>query len=226
MHAQLTCGGTVHLVGRPSTPHGGMTSAILAVGLPVVRHDCIDDFLSHEAFEPGCIVMEVSLARCGRSEAIDVLSEVGGEMPVVLVADCDDVPTSVQAMRAGAADYLVSPVAPDRLLAALLRAIRIDEVRHRRHAAGRQLLDHYLELDDDEKAILAAVADGRPNKQIAGALSCCERTVKNRRSRIMRKFGASSIVELVRIWRQLQSALNDSPSLRNFDSAVSAARTD
>ena len=101
-------------------------------------------------------------------------------MPVVVVADCDDVSTSVQVMKAGAADYLVSPVGPDRLLAALLRSIRIDEVRHRRHAASRELLDHYLELDDDEKAI----------------------------------------------WRQLQCALNDSPSLRNFDSATPAARTD
>lgn len=226
MHAQLTCRGTVHLVGSPRTPHGGMTSAIRTVGLSVVRHDCIGDFLFHEICEPGCIVMEVSLARCGRSKASDVLSEVGAEMPVVVVADYDDVPTSVQVMKAGAADYLVSPVAPDRLLAALLRAIHIDEVRQRRHATGRELLDRYLELDDDEKAILAAVLDGRPNKQIAGAFSCCERTVKNRRSRIMRELGASSVVELVRIWRQLQCALDDSPSLRNFDSAASAARTD
>lgn len=226
MHAQLTSRGTVHVVGSSGPPHGGMTSAIAAVGLPVVRHDCIDDFLFNELCEPGCIVVEVSLARGGRFDASDLFSEIGAVMPVIVVADYDDVPTSVQIMKAGAVDYLVSPVAADRLLGALLRAIHIDEMRHRRHAAGRELLDLYLKLADDEKTILAAVVDGRLNKQLAGVFSCCERTVKKRRSRMMRKFGATSIVELVRIWRQLQGALNDSPSLRNFDSAAPVAATD
>ena len=108
----------------------------------------------------------------------------------------------------------------------LKRSRRRGARRGRRHAARRELLDQYLELDDGEKAILAGVVEGRPNKQIAGDISCCERTVKDRRSRMMRKFLRQSVVELVRTWRQLQCALNDSPSLRNFDSAAPTAPTD
>ena len=119
-----------------------MTSAIRAVGLPVVRHDCIDDFLFHELCEPGRIVVEVSL-------------------------------------------YALRPFRGER---GTERSRRRGARRGRRHAARRELLDQYLELDDGEKAILAGVVEGRPNKQIAGDISCCERTVKDRRSRMMRKF--------------------------------------
>lgn len=222
MDAQTTSCGTVHVIDSPRMPRGGSSDAILAVGLRLVRHAGIDDFVFHEIAGPGCIVLEGPLARCSCSAAIATLGESGRRMPVVVIADRDDVPASVQAMKAGAVDYLVSPVAPPRLLAALQRAIRMDEAQRRRHAARRELLDHYLQLDADEKAIMSAMLDGKANKWIAAAFACCERTVKTRRSRVMRKFGAHSISDLVRIGRELQ----DAPGLRNFDSAASAARTD
>lgn len=208
MHARGLPSGTVHVISGASAHHIGLTSAIFALGLPVIRHDCIDDFVLFETTdEAGCIVLEVSLAYRDRANLVDVLSDFEGDMPVVVVADCDDVPTSVQAMKAGATDYLVHPVSSERLMWALTRAVCIDQRRRRRDAARRMLLDRYVDLAGDEKWILRAVVDGKMNKQIARELFCSERTVKARRSQVMQKFGARSIVELVRIWKQLEPGL-------------------
>jgi FixJ family two-component response regulator len=209
MNVQTLPSGTVHIIESSRTHPCQLTDLILSMGLPAVCYECIDDFLLRSTTnDPGCVVLEVSLTHSHAATLDTVLGEFEGEMPVVVIADFNDVPTSVRAMKAGAANYLIKPCSSERLLQALIRAIESNKPRRRRYATDRVLRNRYLKLDCDEKAILDAVIKGKMNKQIAWDLLCCERTVKTRRSQLMRKFEARSITELVWIWKQLEPEIS------------------
>jgi FixJ family two-component response regulator len=118
---------------------------------------------------------------------------------VIVITGHGDIPMSVAAMKAGAIDFLTKPFRDQDLLDAIQRGVRLD--RERRAEAGQltALRQRHATLTPREREIMAMVAEGLPNKQIAAALDLREVTVKVHRAQVMRKLGAKSLPELARI---------------------------
>jgi FixJ family two-component response regulator len=132
-------------------------------------------------------------------ELQEKLAEQASERPVIFLTGKADVPRSVQAMKAGAVDFLLKPVEREVLLAAVARANEQD-AKLRRERADRQAVERKLaSLTPREREVLEQVAAGKLNKQIAAALGTVEKTVKVHRGRMMEKLGVRSVAELVRL---------------------------
>lgn len=116
---------------------------------------------------------------------------------IVFLTECCDVSTVVQAMHAGAADYLTKPAGAMKLQHAVERALDLDRCRHRDVQAGEAILRKVRTLTRRERQVMAGVAAGRLNKQIAYELTISEVTVKMHRGQVMRKMGVRSVAELV-----------------------------
>jgi FixJ family two-component response regulator len=119
------------------------------------------------------------------------------DLPIIFVTSCRDVHTSVQAMKAGAFDFLTKPATPGEMLAALRLALDRSRAVLREQAEMEGLRDCYASLTPREREVIALVVSGLLNKQIAGELGISEITVKAHRGQVMRKMKADSVAELV-----------------------------
>ena len=148
---------------------------------------------------PSCLILDVRLPEQNGLDLQQALAGFGIEMPVIIITGHGDIPMTVAAMKAGAIDFLAKPFRDQDLLDAIQRGIRLD--RQRREAARRlgMLRQRYVTLTPREREVMAMVADGLANKQIAAALDLKEITVKVHRAQVMRKLEARSLPELVRI---------------------------
>jgi RNA polymerase sigma factor (sigma-70 family) len=147
--------------------------------------------------EPGCILLDVRLPGLTGPELQERLRELGSTMPIIFMTGYPDIRTTVKTVKAGAEDFLTKPIPSDQLLQAVGRAVahhnetrglknKIDAVRVRIAA-----------LTPREREVFLLVIRGNPNKQIANALGCTERTIKAHRHRVMEKMQVRSLPELV-----------------------------
>jgi FixJ family two-component response regulator len=153
----------------------------------------------HDPSMPGCAVLDLSMPR---KNGLDVQHELvtrGIERPIIFLSGRGTVPASVEAMKAGAVDFLPKPFKDDELLDAIGVAEERDSVRLQRDAgrnAASKLID---KLTPREKEVMELIVQGHMNKNIAHQLGTAERTIKEHRGRVMRKLGISSVAELVRL---------------------------
>jgi FixJ family two-component response regulator len=161
-------------------------------------------FASAEAFlsrsrapVPSCLVLDATLpSRC----CLEVQREVAGErpdMPVIFITDHGDVPMTVQAMKAGAAEFLMKPVDDQALMTALRHGLARSAAALAHASELEALRERYRELSQRERQVMALVLSGRLNKQVGSVLGISEITVKAHRGKVMRKMGADSLVDLV-----------------------------
>jgi RNA polymerase sigma factor (sigma-70 family) len=166
----------------------------------------VETFASGPAFlerlerdRPRCLVLDLALPELSGLDLLHLLHARGEPVPVVFVSGEGDVGTSVEAMKAGAIDFLEKPVDPDALLAAVMRGLALEaewrRARDRMDEAERLL----GRLTPREREVLRHVAQGKSNKQIANELGTSEKTVKVHRGRVMHKLAASSVVDLVHL---------------------------
>lgn len=146
---------------------------------------------------PGCIVLDVRLPDLSGLDLQVQLQARGNRMPIVFLTGYGDIPMSVRAMKAGAADFLTKPARDQDLLDAILAAIRRDHVRREAEAERSGIARLAATLTAREREVAAAVARGLVNKQIAHELGISEITVKLHRGSAMRKMQVSSVVDLV-----------------------------
>lgn len=155
---------------------------------------------------PNCLVLDVSLPGL---TGLDLQSVVAGErtdMPIIFITGHGDVPMTVQAMKAGAVEFLTKPFNDDVLLAAIRAALERSLVALRLEAEMRELQDRYASLSARERQVMRLVVSGLLNKQVAGELGISEITVKAHRGKVMQKMKAGSLADLVKIEARLRLA--------------------
>jgi len=153
--------------------------------------------------EPACILLDVKMAGISGPELQGRLAELGCRHPVIFITGHGDIPTSVQVMKAGAEDFLTKPVAKEKLIDVIERAIRRDEDRRERDARMATLRALFSRLTSREREVFALLVRGKPHKQIAYALGTSERTIKLHRHNVMEKFQVQSLAELAVIAERL-----------------------
>jgi two-component system, LuxR family, response regulator FixJ len=196
----------VHVVDDDDGFRVGLTRVLNASGLQAIGYRCAGEFLLADITDaPGCIVLDICMPGPNGIELLEKLSGNDTALPVILVSGYVDVPTSVQAMKSGAVDFLVKPVESQRLLSSVRRAIQHDAMRRATRHEQQSLLTRYARLSTRERAVFAGVVAGKLNKQLAVELGTCERTVKAQRARMMRKLQAPTLAELVRVAKRLEA---------------------
>jgi FixJ family two-component response regulator len=172
---------------------------ILSAGWQPETFESAEEFLERSRIDgPSCLVLDVTLPNLN---GLDLQKRIVDrvDMPVIFITGYGDVPTTVQAMKAGAVEFLTKPFGGDVLLDAISHAIERSRTALAHEAELRALRDCRATLTPREREIMALVVSGLLNKQIAARLGISEITVKAHRGRVMRKMGVDSLAELVRV---------------------------
>ena len=165
----------------------------------------INDFVgSDRPDSPTCLVLDVRLPERSGLDFQRDLAAAGVTLPIVFVTGHGDIPMSVQAMKSGAIEFLTKPLREQDLLDAINVGLARDRVRRQNDKALSELRARFEVLTPRERAILAQVAEGRLNKQIADELGITEITVKVHRHNMMGKIGAKSVPQLCRMVDKLK----------------------
>ena len=152
---------------------------------------------------PSCLVLDVNLPDLNGLEVQERIVGERAEMPIIFITGCGDIPMTVQAMKAGAVEFLTKPVTPAVLLQSIRSALERSQVYLDEQANLQVLRDRHKSLSRREREVMALVVRGRLNKQVGGELGISEITVKKHRGRAMRKMHARSLPHLVRIASRL-----------------------
>ena len=173
---------------------------VRSVGFDVQSFETARDFMSSRRQNvPSCLILDVRLPGLSGLDLQRVLTEAGVHIPIIFVTGHGDIPMSVQAMKAGAVEFLTKPFRDQALLDAIRQAIGRDRAARRQHARNADLRRRYESLKPREREVFKCVVSGMLNKQIADEIGATERTVKFHRGHIMQKMQVKSLAELVRM---------------------------
>ena len=183
-----------------------LSSLIASVGLDVTAYGSAAEFLeADKPDQPACLVLDLELP--GPS-GLDLQRELanGSGPPIIFITGHGDIPSSVRAMKAGAIEFLPKPFGDEDLLKAIDAAIALDRAARQERAELADLRKHYDLLTPREREVLPFVVAGLANKQTAAELGTSEITIGVHRGQVMRKMGAGSLAELVRMADRLRIA--------------------
>ena len=148
---------------------------------------------------PNCLVLAISHSGVNAVEVQKEISRERVEMPIIVISSHGDIPTTVQAIKAGAVDFLLKPCSQGVLLAAVRQSLERSRVTLDREMQLRDLRSCYASLTPRERQVMALVVSGLLNKQVGGELGISEFTVKAHRGQVMQKMKANSLADLVRM---------------------------
>lgn len=190
----------VHLIDDDEGVRQGLAFLLATAGLAVRVYESAVAFLqSIETLQPGCIISDVRMPGIDGLELQRRLKQLGVNLPVIIMTGHADVPLAVEAMKAGAIDFIEKPFDDTLLLQAVRTALdRFDEAGQRDAEIAR-VLEKVHSLSARERQVLDGLVAGHPNKTIAYDLKLSPRTVEIHRANVMTKMGASSLSDLVRM---------------------------
>lgn len=195
----------VHIVDDDPSLRAALDSLFRSVGLETRLFGTAQEFLqSGQSAVAGCLVLDVRLPGVSGLDFQAQLVSAGVSMPVVLMTGHGDIPMSVRGMKAGAVDFLTKPFRDQDMLDAVTVAIARDGEARAVQSGAEELRGRFSALTAREKQVMALVAAGLMNKQIAFQLSLSEITVKIHRGNAMRKMGAKSLADLVKMAEALK----------------------
>jgi FixJ family two-component response regulator len=202
MNEALVC-----IVDDDAALRSALSSLLRSVGMRTASYATIAEFLRQPLPElPSCLLLDVRLPGGSGLDLQAELNRTNNGLPIVFMTGHGDIPMSVRAMKAGAVDFLAKPFREQDLLDAVAQAIEADRQRRARAQAGAELAARHATLTPRERQVMALAARGLMNKQIAGEVGTSEITVKIHRGNAMRKMGAKTFADLVRMAAALAAA--------------------
>ncbi|MGC2403017.1 MAG: response regulator [Acidobacteriaceae bacterium] len=174
-------------------------------GLNVATFVSAQGFLDRpRAFVPSCLILDISLPGLNGLELQKRVAVERPDMPIIFITGHGNIPMTVQAMKAGAVEFLTKPFSDDVLLRAIRSAVERSKILAGREAQLRLLQGRYRRLTPREREVMARVVAGLPNKQVGDELGISEITVKAHRGSMMRKMEATCLAELVNMSARLR----------------------
>lgn len=187
-----------------------LSRLLTLAGYAVQTFASAKDFLAwHQPQHRGCVVADLHMPVMSGLDLQSALAHSGNPLPVIFLTGRGDIPTSVQAIKSGAEDFLTKPVQHEKLLPAVERALANDAAAFQQQAHRRELQRHFELLTPREREVLNQIAAGKLNKEIAAELGAAESTIKKHRGNIMEKMQVHSPAELGRITQELGSSSQD-----------------
>ena len=191
---------TVYVIDDDPSVREGLDSLLRSVGYETRAFASPRNFLaSSRPAGPACIVLDVRMPDASGLDFQDELARMGYAIPIIFLTGHGDVPMSVKAIKAGAVEFLLKPFREQDLLDAIRQALEIDRARVLKQAAEVDLQERFSTLTPREREVMALVARGLLNKQIAAEIGLSEITVKVHRGQAMRKMRADSVADLIRM---------------------------
>jgi FixJ family two-component response regulator len=197
--------GVVFVVDDDESMRRSLENLIRSVGLRVEAFATAQEFLRGERPNlPSCLVLDVRLPGLSGLDLQKRMAEANSEIPIIFITGHGDIPMTVQAMKAGAMEFLTKPFRDQALLDAIQQALERDRQARKQRADIEALRRRFDSLTPREREVIALVVAGLLNKQIAGELGTSEAAVKVHRQHVMEKMGADSLADLVRLAARLR----------------------
>jgi FixJ family two-component response regulator len=197
----------VFVVDDDAAVRDSLRMLLKSVGLPCEAFASGQDFLEGNRDDrPGCVVLDIRMPVMSGLELQARLNERHSIMPIIFITGHGDVPMAVEAMQAGAVDFIQKPFRDQDLLDRINQALDKDAGSRRLLAERNVIRKHLDSLTPREREVLDLVVAGKANKVIAGDLNLSQRTVEIHRARVMEKMGAHSLAHLVRMVIAVDSA--------------------
>jgi FixJ family two-component response regulator len=204
---------TVYIVDDDALLCRALARVLREHGWQTAAYASAEDFLrQRDAKVHGCLVLDVSLPGLDGLALQRRLAQDDPALPIVFLTGHGDIPMSVQAVKAGAVDFLTKPVSAESLLAAVRAGVAQDALARRSLSETVALRERFAGLTQREREVLAALAAGKLNKQIAGDMNVVEQTVKFHRARIMERMQAHTVAELMHMLARLELAQDNPPT--------------
>ena len=200
----------VHVVDDDRAVRESLGDLLQSMDYQVALYGSALDFLKVTLPDaPACLVLDIRLPGTSGLELQEYLASINAGLPIILMTAFGDVPMTVRGMKLGAVDFLTKPIRDQDLLDAVAAAVRLDQDRRQAFAQMAELRGKYALLTARERQVMAFVASGLMNKQIADELSISEVTVKMHRGSVMRKLAAKSVAALTRMAEALDLKVRD-----------------
>lgn len=194
----------VFVIDDDASIRDALKSLIRSVGLRVELFGSVQEFLERTPVDvPSCLILDVRLPGISGLHFQSQLAQANIPIPLIFITGHGDIPMSVRAMKAGAVEFLTKPFRDQDLLDAIELALEKDRLRRIQEAEKSELKSEYESLTPREREVFPLVISGRLNKQIAAELETSETTVKVHRGQLMKKMGADSLADLVRMGERL-----------------------
>lgn len=190
----------VFVVDDDEAMRDALDTLIKSTGMKTALYASADAFLAdYDPQQPGCLVLDVRMPGMNGIELQQTLAEQGISLPVIIITGHGDIPMAVEAMRAGAIDFLEKPFREQDLLHRINQAIEQDAKVRREQARKAEIVARFASLTHREREIMDLVVAGKHNKAIASELRLSHKTVEFHRANIMEKMKADSVAELVHL---------------------------
>ena len=211
---ELTAKPIIYIVDDDESLCSSLDSLLRSVGMQTRLYGSARAFMdAAKPDSPGCIVLDVRLPGVSGLDFQTQLASLGIRFPVILMTGHGDIPMSVRAMKAGAVDFLPKPFRDQDMIDAVTSAVERDRLRRNADRDTAHIVSSFTSLSQRERQVMLLVTAGKMNKQVAGDLGLSEVTVKIHRGSAMRKMGARTLADLVRMadaLKESSTAINTS----------------